>query len=240
MNKIKILPFGERTSDFTPEPKPASRFMPEWYRRQPSEIKPGEMIQQGVIGSTVKRCMPIFDMMSAGYIFSAPCDIYVNSKNPDKLEYSVPLPMRQFQADIFATHSPEQYSEYPIDLSIHHKDLLRLLPFWAIQLPPGYSLIAMNPSHRDESPLWAFNGLIDADKFIVDGHFSFLVKKGFEGVIKQGTPLVQIIPFKREDWEMEILPVDEAQRMLQKQRHNLRSVFQNGYKIKFRSKKEYK
>jgi hypothetical protein len=240
MNKFKILPFGERTPDFTPEPRPASRFMPEWYRKQPGEVRPGEMIKQGVIGSTVKRCMPIFDMMSAGYIFSAPCDIYVNSTNPDKLEYSLPMAMKQFQSDIFATHSPEQYSEYPIDLSINHKDLLRILPFWAIKLPPGYSLMAINPSHRDDSPLWAFGGIIDADKFIVDGHFSFLVRKGFDGIIKQGTPLVQIIPFKREDWETEIVPLEEAQKMLNAQRYNLRSVFQNGYKIKFRSKKEYK
>jgi hypothetical protein len=86
----------------------------------------------------------------------------------------------------------------------------------------------------------AFNGLIDTDKFISDGHFSFLVKKGFKGVLKQGTPIVQIIPFKREDWSSELVDLETAAAEVQKQRFRLRSVFSGGYKNKFRTKKEYK
>ena len=29
------------------------------------------------------------------------------------------------------------------------------------------------------------------------------IKQGFEGVIEKGTPMFQIIPFKREDWKAE-------------------------------------
>ena len=36
------------------------------------------------------------------------------------------------------------------------------------------------------------------------GLMPFFLKKGFEGIVPAGTPYVQIIPFKREDWEMEI------------------------------------
>jgi hypothetical protein len=32
-------------------------------------------------------------------------------------------------------------------------------------------------------------------------NISFFLKEGFEGVIPAGTPVAQLIPFKREDWK---------------------------------------
>jgi hypothetical protein len=93
--------------------------------------------------------------------------------------------------------------------------------------------------HIDESPISAFPGVVDTDSFVTDGHFSFLVKKDFKGVIKRGTPLVQLIPFKREPWQMEVSSAEKAKAIMLKQSLMLRSVFANAYKIFFRSKKEY-
>ena len=36
----------------------------------------------------------------------------------------------------------------------------------------------------------------------------------FEGIIKAGTPFVQIIPFKRDNWESESVIYDEGQLIL--------------------------
>jgi hypothetical protein len=33
---------------------------------------------------------------------------------------------------------------------------------------------------------------------------AFFLKRGFQGIIKKGTPLFQMIPFKRDNWEMEL------------------------------------
>ena len=83
-------------------------------------------------------------------------------------------------------------------------------------------------------------GLIDTDGYPSDGHLSFIVEKDFKGVIKQGTPLIQVIPFKREDWKMEAVDAEESELFLKKHRMSLRSTFSNGYKNKFRSPKEFK
>ena len=32
-------------------------------------------------------------------------------------------------------------------------------------------------------------------------NFPFFIKEGFTGLIPYGTPIVQIIPFKRDDWK---------------------------------------
>jgi hypothetical protein len=241
MPKIRFYPFSEASVEFAPKPKLSARFVPEWYRSQPSHKGDQEMIPgAGVAASTVKRCMPIFDGMTAGYMLSAPCDIYLDATNPEKLEWSIPMPLQQFKADLFAFHSPEQYENYPVDPEKYHKQIFRIMPGWAVGTDEGYSTLYTNPYHSDDSPLWAFGAIVDTDRFITDGHLSFLVKKDFKGTIKQGTPIAQLIPFKREAWESEIVDAKESRETFDKQRFNLRSTFINGYKNKFRSKKDYK
>lgn len=239
-NKIYFYPFSEKTTAFAPKPVPASRALPEWYKAQPAATNEEEFLAKGMLPSTIKRCMPIFDYITAGYIISTPCDIYIDATNPEKLEWSVPLPMKTFANDMISTHSPDQYSHYPIDKNKYHKQLFRIMPFWAVKTDEGYSTLFMHPTHKDPVPFLTFGGLIDTDNFITDGHLSMLVEKDFKGVIKQGTPFVQVIPFKRENWEMEIIEPAQAAKEYSKQRLDLRSTFVSGYKNKMRSKKEFK
>lgn len=240
MPKIRFYPFNETTAQFAPQPKPSSKFTPEWYKAQPGSFHDEQTIPQGYTTSTIKRCMPIFDIMGAGYTLGAPCDIFLDATDPEKLTWSVPLQLKHLEADLFSYHGPEQYQDYPIDNSEYHKQLLRIMPSWAVGTDKGYSTLFTNPYHADNSPLWAFSAIVDTDAFISDGHLSFLVKKGFKGVIKQGTPLIQLIPFRREPWEMEVQTPEVARRAFREQTSLLRSTFLNGYKNKFRSKKDYK
>lgn len=239
MKKIKFYPFSEDTSVFAPTPEAASKFLPEWYKKTPSVID-NNGIAVGNPGTTVKKCMPIFDLITAGYVISAPCDIYLDSTNPERLQWSIPSALISYQGDMFATHAPQQYENLPIDRSQYHKELLRIFPFWAVGTPKGYSVIVLQPAYSDPGPLTALQAIVDTDSFITDGHLSFLVKKDFKGIIKQGTPLIQVIPFKRESWQKDISSVEESASIFQLQRLKLRSMFYNGYKSLFRSKKDYK
>jgi hypothetical protein len=238
--KIKFLALNENAFKNIQPPIPAAKAMPEWYRVQPGLIEEKQDMARGIAASTIKRCMPIFDMLTAGYIITTPCDIFIDATDPEKLVYSVPVQIKSgIQSDLFATHAIEQYQNYPIDKEKYHKNLLRLHPLWAIETPEGYSTLVIQPHHRDHSPLVAFAGIVDTDKFATDGHFSFLVEKNFKGIIKQGTPLVQVIPFDRQSWEGEVVEYSEAFDKLDAQRFRLRSVFVNGYKNKYRQKKDF-
>jgi hypothetical protein len=238
MNIIKFYPFSKDTLTFSPEPQPASKFLPEWYKKTPSVIDNGG-IAFGQIGTTVKKCMPIFDLLTSGYLITAPCDIYLDATNPEKLQWSIPQGLISHQGDMFAVHAKEQYDKMPVNDALHHKDLLRIFPFWAVGTPKGYSTIFLQPPYSDKSPLMALQAIVDTDSFITDGHLSFWVEKDFKGTIKQGTPLVQIIPFKRESWAKSIESVESSEKIFYKQRLKLRSVFANAYKTLFREKKEY-
>jgi hypothetical protein len=238
---IKFYPLNEKIVDFAPQPKPGFKSLPEWYKRQPGSVDNGNSIANfGQPSTTVKKCLPIFDAITAGYILVAPVDIYLDATNPEKLSYQVPVTMSQFKSDIFASHDRLQYDHMPMDPKLYHQDLLRVMPFWIVSTPPGYSCMFLNPLHGDSSPLTALPGIIDTDGYPSDGHLSFMVESGFSGIIKQGTPLVQVIPFKRDNWSMEVVDASESEGFLKKRRMNLRSTFNNGYKNKFRSPKEYK
>ena len=242
MNTVRFYPFSDKTAMFVPKPEAASKCMPDWYKKQPGfagdEFK--DYISKGGQSSTIKRCMPIFDLMTAGYIFKVPMDIYVNAKNPEKITWSVPNELKFLGNDMIATHTQEQVSEYPVNLDIYHKQIFRILPFWALMTPKGYSTIFTQPVHRDLVPFKVFEAIIDTDNFASDGHLSMYIRKDFEGIIKQGTPLIQAIPFKREVWESEYIDPVESKEEIERQRLLVRSSFRNSYKEKFRQKKEYK
>jgi hypothetical protein len=170
----------------------------------------------------------------------APCDIYVDATNPEKLEWSIPAGILKLQADMFAVHAREQYEHLPINKDMYHKDLFRIFPFWSVGTPKGYSSIFLQPAYSDSSPLTALQAIVDTDSFVSNGHLSFLVEKDFKGIIKKGTPLIQVIPFKRESWGKTLESVEKAENIFSTQGLKLRSVFSNGYKNFFRSKKEYR
>lgn len=238
-HKVKFFNISEKTLNFVPDPGPASKFIPKWYQRQPGNIDDNMIANVGQPANTVKKCMPIFDSLTAGYIITLPLDIYIDATDPNQLQKQIPAAMGGFKAEIFATHDRKQYGEMPIDEEIYHRDLLRIFPFWVVGTSEGVSSLFMQPMHRLDSPLQALPGIIDTDKYPSDGHLSFMIKKNFKGIIPQGTPLVQIMPFKRESFEMEFISPEETEKYLTPLRMKLRSSFSNSYKNKFRTKKEW-
>ena len=50
-------------------PKPASECVPDWYKSQSSYTDNKKNIDEnGKANATIKKCMPLFDSMTSGYI----------------------------------------------------------------------------------------------------------------------------------------------------------------------------
>jgi len=213
-----------RLMDFAPEPVPSKNILPEWYQQQPGYHE-GE--------PTVKRCMPIFDSMTMGYMLLAPCNISVESSK-DKLAIAS-------DEDVLSTHSFEQYSEYPIDAGMH-QELLRIHPGWGIKTSPGVSTIFLAPTHR-ETHLFPLSAVVDTDNFFADGYLSFFVKKNSSFVINKGDPLMQLFPFQRSEYKMNLLSIEDGL----KERKRLDDIIEpdgmhvsGTYKKQFMVKKNFK
>ena len=73
-------------------PKPAFASVPDWYKGLESYIggekKPSG---DGNTTGTLKRCMPVFDVITSGYILYTYTDLFVSQK-PDPLNEGKTMP----------------------------------------------------------------------------------------------------------------------------------------------------
>jgi len=241
MANIKFYPFNQETVDFTLPPQPSYKHLPDWYKMQPGYAgDENNFLSRGMSSSTVKRCMPMYDVISSGYIIYFPCDIFIDATNPEKLFFSIPEGVKGIKNTLVSFHSEQQVSHYPREAEIYHKEIFRIMPFWSVGTDKGYSCLFTQPFHREPVPFQIFSAVIDTDNYISDGHLSMYIKKDFRGRIERGTPLAQIIPFKRDSYEMSLATVEESQKKLQGQRFLVRSKFNNFYRNHMRQRKDYK
>jgi hypothetical protein len=110
---------------------------------------------------------------------------------------------------------------------------------WAIKTPKGYSTMFIQPMHR-ESPFTILPGIVDTDTYTAPINFPFIINDlKFEGLIPKGTPIAQVIPFKRDSWSIKFGGEKEIKE-LEQVKENLATKFFDKYKSMFRSNKEYK
>jgi len=219
------------------KPQPASQYLPEWYKKMATytggEKKRWVFSEQDNnyhTYATIKKCLPVFDAITAGYIITTYCDIdVVILETGEQMFY-----WTQFDSIMF--HAVEQAPDHP------KAGLFAYPKFrnpWAIKTPAGYSVLIIPPMHRD-SPFEIFEGVVDTDKWSSAVNLPFQFKDpSWTGTIPAGTPIAQVIPFKREDWVSELGNQDDYNNhihLLTK----LKSVWYDAYKNFWRSPKSYK
>lgn len=197
--KIEFFPATKEIEGVFDSPVPAALMLPEWYKKQSGYVgKQKQVLDDGNYNHTIKHCMPALDAMTAGYIIKIPQDIEVVRAGENK-DCNIRWP-----SDIFkqvSSHSLEQISELPVDQNMWDTTAWKWHNPWTIKTPPGYSCLFIQPMWHEDLPFRCFSGVVDTDKYNFQPiNFPFLFKKGFEGKIHMGTPMIQVIPFKREEW----------------------------------------
>ena len=191
-----------------PAPEPASKNTPKWYQDSDIYIKMpnGEAARypDGSRALGYKSCPAILDLYTTGYVLKTPCDITFELTG-DKISVNLPMQFKDF-----CEIRPGGMSDFAIP-SGHYESSFHFYPTWAPELPEGYSALYVTPLNHFELPFTMVAGIIDNDKFNTPGLMPFFLKKEFNGVLPKGTPFVQIIPFKREDWEMDVKLHNQAE-----------------------------
>jgi hypothetical protein len=216
------------------QPEPASKFIPDWYKNMESYIG-GEKkpTGNGKTSVTIKRCMPVFDAITAGYIVTSPADVWVSIKEIEGVK-----------SQYFEWSNNSLIDFHPIHQAPNHPNQKpyaypKWMNPWAIKTPKGYSTLFVQPFHR-ESIFTILPGIVDTDTYTASVNFPMVINDpNFEGLIPEGTPIAQIIPFKREGWQMEI----GSEKELKEQygvRQKLNIKFFDRYKLLFWNRKEYK
>ena len=207
-------------------PTPASKLIPSWYKNLESYVG-GEKKPNGDAGptATLKKCLPVFDAITAGYILYTPADIFVSKKN-DGLWYEwADLNFLEF-------HPVRQAPEHPMSNGLEYPKFMNP---WLIKTPLGYSTLFVTPFHR-ESLFTCMPGIVDTDTYYDAVNFPFVMNdKNFEGLIPAGTPMIQVIPFKRDVWQSTHKYIDVIEIQTK-----LRTNFFDRYRTMFWHRKEYK
>lgn len=196
MKKIKFA-LKEDFNDIVP-PNSAKQYLPEWYRSTPKAL---DSNNEDIINhrSTFKACMPFMDSMMSGYVFELWQDInIIQDENMPRITW------KDNSASVLGIRDFALSGNMPTPIGCHDIHYILKHPLY-IKTPPGYSILITNPLNRYDLPFLALSAVVDSDKEpFFPGNYSLFLKKDFAGVVKMGTPLLQIIPFKRDDWSSEI------------------------------------
>jgi len=236
-------------------PTPIGKNIPQWWKDMPAYggwggAKPDEksMSNDGDYNSTIKRCVPILDSMSLGYVLVTDQDIYVeiNAIKNEANENTGTQFRTAWRPGIsggkqLEGHSFGQAKEHPIAKKYQNRDVFKYISPWHIVTPPGYSTLFIPPMNNPNGFFTALPGVVDTDTYTNVVNFPFVVEKeDWQGIIPAGTPVVQVFPFKRESWQLETEATPEDLDKINHQQRVFSTYISSVYKRFFWQKKEFK
>jgi hypothetical protein len=190
---------GGISTEGLPAPIPAAQGVSPRIKRIPPEIP----LEDNFMLSTVKKCPPFIDAMTSGYFIPIVADVEF-TMHPDGLDYKSALP-------IIEQHDIRQLAGTDMQRLV----VIKFLNPWIVKTPPGYSCLFTNPLNRFDIPFQALNGVVETDSFYHEVHFPTIcmLGPGQSFHLKKGTPISQVIPFRRDEWKSQDGKADMHQRL---------------------------
>ena len=232
-NKIEFILNDENLPDIYEAPKPAKSLVPEWYRSAPPTIGREEVhiLPNGKRNGTYKKCVPFLDAVTSGYIVSLPCDVLVtkNEAGEQMFQWTV-------DGNVVSTHARQEHPGFPIPDG-YNKTVFTWIGHHIIKTPKGTSSLFTHPFNRNELPFRVLSGVVDTDSYLAPVDSPFIVQKDFTGILPQGTPICQVIPFRRESWVSAVAHLTRKELDNWMNRYMSRLV--SAYRASVWAKKEY-
>ena len=217
---------NDRLAHGIKQPTPASKARPSWWKQiQPyhPDVKHDRFVEAG--SGTIRTCPAITDIQDFGYMMYLPFDIYVNATDKDHLKVEIP-PRLLDNGDgskYVSSHFAWQVDGLKIGEEFHPQHL-KINPVFGVSTSKGYSAWMTHPVNRTDLPFRTMDSLVDTDTYTAFWTVIIFIKIGFKGVIEAGTPMLQVMPFKRDPvFNSTVVPKDE----------NKFSRNWNGIKVKF-------
>lgn len=157
---------------------------------------------------TIKRCPGVIEYGMTGYIIRAWQDIAITTEN-DGVTYSweTNTPPSKYISKQYSDKNaldheinffdPEMYFNYfPRQNTL--KTTLKINTPWYVELPKGYKLLYAPVWYDNEERFTTIPGILDPEESNSIKIIMYWHRIGTTEVIKAGTPLVRLIPFKPE------------------------------------------
>jgi len=197
MKKIIFKATQKKYQTLDKLPVPAGSLLPDWYKDTQvlGDVKKVDElnISANLTNGTFKKCIPILDSLSLGYILTTQYDVLLKHiDNNWDLSWKT-------QETVFTVHGENSknietpYGYYPRVA----KYMYNRIPI----TPKGYSTLFISPIGYSNLPFKALAGVVDTDTNVSAFALPVWISKNHKGIVKAGTPLAQLIPFKRDNWK---------------------------------------
>ena len=201
-NKITFESRNKELFDAHENPMPAIKKMPEWWKK--TLVKTSYGFSEPV--PTLKRCGPMMDSIGSGYLLTLWCDLEVKRKDnkviikaySDGVELEEPPIIAWNNAQVGSFEKPYGFTG---DIYKYHHE-------WIIKTPKRWSTLFMHPLGYNDLPIRSITGIVNTGMLNTPINCPFMIKDDFEGIIKQGTPISQIIPVKTSNWKAQYIEKD--------------------------------
>jgi hypothetical protein len=190
----KLIARSEKAHIDFIKPSPAAQSIPDWYKRIPA-------VNEENLDLTIKKCVPVMDGFTSGYIFKTSSDVMYDSETERFMDNST--------TGQVTVHPDFQIENIDLDPSLSPHPYKWVNNFY-IKTPKGYSTLFVHPLNRFDLPFQTISAIVDTDDFPLTVQFPFFIRKDFSGLIPAGTPIIQAIPFKRDNWNLEFPNEDES------------------------------
>jgi len=174
-------------------PQPSKNFLPIEFKNMP--IKPNN--DKNIINffPTAKACPSFSDVLNEGYVLVAPCDIWIKT---DGYNYEY----KTKKGVSMSIHPSGQLIDYYENTNV--KLIIKIDNVWICETPKGYSVRQLPLLYHFNPDWYVAYGIIDTDQYYEINPQIVITSNKEEILIKQGEPLCYIIPFKRENYTLEI------------------------------------
>lgn len=262
-----------------PNPIHAKKAIPNWYKKLKNHVG-----KTSIVDGTAKRCIPMLEAFSQGYIIPLWVDVLVRvgkvyalydaednkiaeifhtfdptllvgeevsdvegrpvvarfeAVSETQVRVHCPFEKLAEDTDAIGGHGWDQVSDL-CDLKkfTFGKTLLKFTNPWSIKTPQGWSCYFKNPSNDWSNEIQLLEGVVDTDTYSLQVNFPFVWTGTEQGefFIEKGTPLVQVIPFKRTETLLNVSVRDEDEHNEMQKRLDTRHI--DRYKHQFWHKRK--
>jgi len=218
------------------------------HKEHKQEPRPFDFLKSKITSNlTMRGCMPVLDFMTCGYYLPMWVEILFFKNEQNGLGYYTEINTRK----VLDNHAPTQFSTLfrtqhlfkelygYFDKSNYDKlALYKFINPWVIKTPPGYSCMFIPPLYQDQK-IKILPAVVDTDTYKGRINFPFSINLDLneEYNTKLGEPFIQVIPFKRVDYKMDVTLNEEGD----DGDHDilLMAALRNAYKRFYRKIKRY-
>lgn len=181
-----------------PEPRPAVKNFPDWFKILPSEDASGRDVFNTPI-MTAKKCFPLLDAMTLGFTMPLGGDLrIVTNDTLSEIQAHNPPMLKVAEFHDIRQVGGRSYPGYP-------GQPVKFINHWVVKTKPGWSTLFVTPFNHFNKDFTCLTGLVDTDRYPKEVNFPAVWHTpNFDGTLPAGTPLVTAIPIKRNSFSKKV------------------------------------